>query len=1045
MSEVIFKEEGFEQVFVNKIKELGYYYVSSNEIGRSSLKSPIINKVLEESLARINPDIPYEVIEKAIRQISHIDAGLLEARNETFFDYLQNGISIAYHENDEQKTAIVYLIDYENVDNNSFIVTNQFRMVGRDSKRPDVVIFVNGMPLVVIELKSASTEQADIWSAYRQIKNYQYDIEELFVYNAFNVISDFTQTKVGTITSNESWYKDWKTTDGSYESTKAADYNTLLEGILDKHRFLDIVKNFIVFEHKDRSIVKIMAQYHQYFAVHKAIVSTLNARETGSGRGGVFWHTQGSGKSLSMVFYTHLMGKRLNKATFVIITDRNELDDQLYGQFSRVEKFLRQMPVQAKSRADLKELLNGRVSNGIFFTTMQKFAESEEALTDRDDVIVIADEAHRSQYGLREKLTRDGKKQIGMARLIRQSLPHATYIGFTGTPLSESDKDTKEVFGNYIDIYDMSQSVKDGATKPIYYENRVVNLKLNERVLTEIDEKYNELAQIADEVNIEKSKRELSHMYTLLGSEQTIDILVKDIVSHYEQNREHVLTGKAMIVAYNREIGLKIYKKILELRPNWNEKVKVVMTGSNNDPEEWKSIIGSKSDREELAKKFKDNDDPMKIAIVVDMWLTGFDVPSLATMYVYKPMKGHNLMQAIARVNRVFKEKEGGLIVDYIGIGNALKEAMSNYTKNDQTAIDTANIRASAYPKFEEKLETCHNLYLNRLDYSPIFSEHVTEMQRADLIQEGINHILQFSENIQKDFKKDAYALKQAHTLCSSITSEQQQREAAFIEAIRISLNRLSNTDQKLSKLEINDQINELLQQTIQSDGVINLFQDFENGFSLFDPNFLDKISKMTQKNLSIELLNKVLSNEIRVISRMNVVKGEQFSEKLKRIMKKYRDGLVDNAAALDQFTGLSDVVSEEGTDYEAGSLSETRQKLIDLAKETVRSENAHERLGLSRAEMAFYNAIADSKNVQDFYTDEELINITKELTEIIANEMTPDWYMKQSGRANVKRMIKRLLRKYHYPDDINKVMPLVLKQAEYWDVSRTDTERQRA
>ncbi len=1037
MSNIIFTEDMLEQAFIKKIEELGYKYIPGHEIVRSSLKSPLAEEVFEEALIRINPDLPIDVIEKAVQEIKHIDAGLLEARNETFFDYLQNGIPIPYYAENEEKTALVYLIDYVNVENNSFIVSNQFRMVGKDSKRPDIVLFVNGLPLVVIELKSASTEQADVWSAYRQIKNYQYDIEELFVYNAFNIISDMTQTKVGTISSNESWYKDWKTTDGNYESTKFADYHTLLEGVLEKNRFLDILKNFIIFEHKDKSITKIMTQYHQYFAVHKAVNSTLEAMRKGDGRGGVFWHTQGSGKSLSMVFYTGLLSKRLEQATFVIITDRNDLDDQLYGQFSRVQEFLRQSPVQANSREHLKELLNDRVSNGIFFTTMQKFAESDEALTDREDVIVIADEAHRSQYGLREKINDSGKVQIGMARLVRNSLPKATYIGFTGTPLTANDKDTQEVFGSYIDIYDMSQSVEDGATKPIFYENRVINLNLNDQMLKEIDAKYDELAQFANKTDIEKSKQELSRMEALLGSDQAIDTLVKDIIEHYEENREHLLTGKAMLVAYNREIGIKIYKRMLELRPNWDEKVKVVMTGSNNDPEEWKEIIGSKSDRDELARKFKDNDDPMKIAIVVDMWLTGFDVPSLATMYVYKPMKGHNLMQAIARVNRVFKDKEGGLIVDYIGIGRALKEAMSDYTKADQDILDNSNIRDSAYPKFQEKLEVCRNVFFYHFNYSPIFSDNISNVERAKIIQDGINHILQFDEERQKEFKYEAYSLKQAHSLCSSISTEAEQREAAFIEAVRISVNRITMIGPSISKKEINEQINELLRQSIHSDGVLNLFQDFENGFSLFDPNFIDKISKMEQKNLSIELLSKVLMDEIRAITRTNLVKGEEFSERLKRIMKRYKEGLVDNAETLDRFTGFAEVMQEDGVEYETDYYSTVRKQLIELARETIESEKEHEKLGLTRAEMAFYNAIANSKNVQDFYTDEQLIKLTKELTETISSEMTQDWAVRESGRANVRRVIKRLLKKYKYPGNYKDTIQLVVKQAEYWDATR--------
>lgn len=1034
MSNVSFIEEGLEKVFLREIQDLGYQYIPHQEIVRSTLKMPIAEEILKDSLVNINGEVPIDVIDRAFQQILHIDAGLLESRNERFFEYLQNGIEINHYEKGEQKTTRVQLVDYENIDNNHFAVTNQYTVVGKEQKRPDIILFLNGLPIVVIELKSASSDRADISSAYRQIKNYQHDIEELFVYNAFNIISDYTFTKIGTITSNESWYKEWKSTDGVNVSSKRADYETPLKGVLQKERLLDIIKNFILFEHKEGTVIKIMAQYHQYFAVHKAVNSTIEAIKKGDGRGGVFWHTQGSGKSLSMVFYTHLMTRRLKQPTFVVITDRNDLDDQLYGQFSRTQDFLRQTPIQASSRSHLKELLGDRKSNGIFFTTMQKFAESEEPLTNREDIIVIADEAHRSQYGLKEKVTREGKIQHGMARLVRESLPNATYIGFTGTPLSKNDKNTQEVFGDYIDIYDMSQSVEDGATKPIYYENRVINLNLEDTVLKQIDGKYNELATQATEADIEKSKQELSRLEVLLGSDQAIDTLVRDIIKHYEENREHLLTGKAMVVAYNREIGLKIYQRMLELRPEWQNKVEVVMTSNNNDPIEWKEVIGSKADRDELARKFKDNDDPMKIAIVVDMWLTGFDVPSLSTMYIYKPMKGHNLMQAIARVNRVFEDKEGGLIVDYIGIGKALKEAMSDYTVADQKVIDNANIRDSAYPEFQEKLEICRNVFFNNFNYSKIFSKDITDSERANLIREGIDHILTFHEEKRKDFKDQAYQLKQAHSLCSSVSTEAEQREAAYIEAVRISVNRIGNETSPLSKAEINEQISELLHQSIQSEGVINLFQDFERGFSLFDPNFLDKIEKMEQKNLSVELLNKLLADEIRAISRTDVVKGEEFSERLKRIMKKYRDGLVDNAETFDRFAGIADIVNDDYDEYKVNNLQKTRAELIKLAKEAMELENEHESLGLTRAEMAFYHAVGNPKNVQDFYTDDQLVQLTKELTETISNEMTSDWMMRESGRANVRRTIKRLLKKYKYPGNYNEAIQLVIKQAEHWD-----------
>lgn len=1024
----VYIEDGFEKVFIRCIKNLGYTYIPHQEILRDSMKSPIAAGIFKDSLVSLNHNVPLEVIEQAVHKVKNIDAGLLVSRNEAFFEYLQNGIEISYYDEDKQKTERIYLLDYENPENNSFVVTNQLTIVGKDTKRPDIILFINGLPLVVIELKSLSSEMADISNAYKQIKNYQYDIEELFVYNGFNVISDFTTTKVGTLTANEEWYKEWKSVDGSYVSTEYADYKTLLEGILDKKRFLDIIKNFIFFEHKDKGTYKILAQYHQYFAVHKAVKSTKEALDHKDGRGGVFWHTQGSGKSLSMVFYTQYLIRELGQPTFVVLTDRNDLDDQLYGQFCRAQKFLRQEAVQARSREDLRELLENRTSNGIFFSTMQKFAESEESLTNRNDVIVIADEAHRSQYGLREKIIRDGKVQSGMARLVRKSLPNATYIGFTGTPLSQNDKDTQEIFGGYIDVYDMSQAVEDGATKPVYYENRVINLGLKEEILHEIDHKYDELSQNASELDIEASKRELSRLEQIIGSDKALDTLVQDIITHYEGTRENLLTGKAMIVAYNRRIAVDIYKKILVLRPDWDVKAKVVVTANNNDLEEWKDIIGAKSGKEELAKQFKDDDDPFKIAIVVDMWLTGFDVPSLATMYIYKPMKGHNLMQAIARVNRVFKDKEGGLVVDYIGIASALKEAMRDYTKADREAVDNADIRDSAYPLFQEKLEVCRNVYFNSFNYSLVFSEDIKSDELAELIREGLNHVMTFPENKKNEFRKDSYALKQAHTLCSSITTKSEQREAAYFEAIRTSVNRITSPG-RLNKEDINKQIGELLEQSIHSDGVINLFQDFDKGFSLFDPLFIEKIEKMEQKNLSIELLNKLLNDEIRVFSKGDIVKGKEFSERLKGIMKRYRECMLDNEESLDQFVGI---VAADTEDYNLGAI---RESLLNLAKDMVKLDEENKATGLTKEELAFYHAISKPENISDFYTNEELINFTQDLTKTIGKEMTSDWMVRESGRANMRRTVKRLLNRYNYPKDQRKVIiELIIEQAEYFD-----------
>ena len=706
-----FTEADYENSVLDLFREMNYDYVYGPNIERN-LRSPLYDDILEESLYRINPNCNDKAIIDALYKLRNFENVDLVTKNKVFMDYLQNGIPVKYQENGEETSTIVYLVDYEHVENNSFIVANQWTFIENCNKRPDILIFLNGMPIILIELKSPSREETNSSEAYRQIRNYMKEIPSMFIYNAICVLSDQLISKAGTITSGENRYMEWKTVDGNYEDTQYASFDTFFLGMFEKSRLLDIIKNFICFSNDGKQDIKILAAYHQYFAVNKAIKSTIRATET-DGKAGVFWHTQGSGKSLSMVFYAHLLQDALNSPTIVVITDRNDLDDQLYGQFVKCIDFLRQKPEHARSREHLKEWLGGRKANGIIFTTMQKFEESFDVLSDRRNIIVMADEAHRSQYGLKEKVKmtindqgqEEATLKMGIARTIRNSLPNASYIGFTGTPISMKDKSTREVFGNYIDIYDMTQAVEDGATRPVFYESRVIKLKLNEETIHLIDQEYELMSESSSEIVIEKSKKQLARMEAVLGADETLDSLVSDIIDHYENNREYLLTGKAMIVAYSRAIALKIYHRILNMRPDWKEKIAVVMTSSNNDPEEWRDIIGNKSHKEELAKKFKDDDDPLKIAIVVDMWLTGFDVPSLSTMYIYKPMRGHNLMQAIARVNRVYKEKEGGLIVDYIGIAGALKRAMNDYTARDRKRYGDPDIGKVAYPKFLEKLE----------------------------------------------------------------------------------------------------------------------------------------------------------------------------------------------------------------------------------------------------------------------------------------------------------------------------------------------------
>ena len=992
-----YTEANYENAVIQLIEQLGYTHVYGPDVVRD-YTDPLYSEVLEGALIAVNPGVPQAAINEALFKLRNIENGKLEQRNIIFTDYLQNGIEVAYFHNGEQKYERVHLIDYDHIDRNSFIVANQWTFQEHSEKRPDVVIFVNGLPLVVIELKSPSREETDASEAYRQLRNYMLEIPSFFVYNAFCVMSDMAETRVGTITSGEDRFMQWKTVDGETESTAFADFNVLFEGMLEKQRFFDILRNFICFSRDNGKDAKILAGYHQFYAVRKAVISTVNATQT-DGRGGVFWHTQGSGKSLSM------LQQELNSPTIVVLTDRNDLDDQLYGQFSKCQEFLRQIPQQASSRENLKELLANREANGIIFTTMQKFEESGSALSQRRNIVVMADEAHRGQYGF-EKINEDGKIHIGTARIIRDSLPNATFIGFTGTPISQKDRNTREVFGDYIDIYDMTQAVEDGATRPVFYESRVIHLNLDQNILKRIDAEYELLAQNAEAHAIEKSKKELGQMESILGAPQTIEALCNDIVDHYENYRAQELTGKAMIVAYSRPIAMDIYRKLLEMRPAWNEKIAVVMTSGNDDPEEWRSIIGNKSRKDELARKFKDNDDPLKIAIVVDMWLTGFDVPSLATMYVYKPMSGHNLMQAIARVNRVFKNKEGGLVVDYVGIASALKQAMNDYSKRDQSNYGDTDIGKAALPKFQEKLEVCRDLF-HGFDYANFMDG--TDLERSQLIIGGMNFLSDPKDPKKKElFIKEGLLLRQALSLCRSIVPHSERYEAAFFEAVRTMLTRITSNPKHFSLKEINERINELLKQSIKSDGVINLFADIKEGFSLFDPKFLEEISKMKEKNVAIEILKKLIAEQVSVYRHTNVVKSELFSEKLQRAMNAYLNGMLTN--------------------------EEVIEELKKMAAEIVAAVDCSNQLGLSVEEIAFYDALTKPQAVKDFYDNDQLVAITKELTEMLRSNRTVDWQKKETARAKMRSMVKRLLKKYKYPPEgQEEALETVISQCEMW------------
>ncbi|MBS4926738.1 MAG: type I restriction endonuclease subunit R [Ruminococcus bicirculans] len=1003
-----FTEANYENSIIELFRnDLGYEYVYGPDVERD-FYSPLYEEILLDSLYRLNRNLPDDAIQDALFKLKNFENGELVQKNSVFMDYLQNGISVRYSVNGEERSSIVYLVDYKNSGNNSFIIANQWTFIENSNKRPDIILFLNGLPIVVVELKSPSREETNVSEAYKQLRNYMQEIPSMFIYNTICVMSDQLISKAGTITSGEDRFMEWKTKDGNYENTQYAQFDTFFEGIFEKNRLLDIIKNFICFSNEGTLQFKILAGYHQYFAVNKAVVSTKHATET-DGKGGVFWHTQGSGKSLSMVFYAHRLQEVLESPTIVVITDRNDLDDQLYGQFAKCKEFLRQEPVQAESRAHLKDLLNGRKANGIIFTTMQKFEVSFDCLSERRNIVVMADEAHRGQYGLKERIDAEtGEIKIGAARIIRNALPNATFIGFTGTPISIKDRNTREVFGDYIDIYDMTQAVEDGATRPVYYESRVIKLKLDEKTLELIDREYDIMANNADPEVIEKSKKELGQMEAILGNDQTIDSLVNDILYHYENNRANLLTGKAMIVAYSRPIAMKIYKKILDLRSSWKDKIAVVMTNSNKDPEEWNKIIGNKHHRDELAKQFKDNSSPLKIVIVVDMWLTGFDVPSLATMYVYKPMQGYNLMQAIARVNRVFGDKEGGLVVDYVGIASALKQAMNDYTARDKKNYGDTDVAKVAYPKFLEKLSICQDIF-NGYDYSRFISG--TDLERSKAISGAVNFIVSVDKKQEReDFLKEGLLLKQALSLCSSLAEKDMRVEAAFFESVRVLVTRLMNQGEgnKISLPEINERINELLKASIKSEGVLNLFSDVDKEFSLFDSKFLEEISRMKEKNLAVELLKKLISEQVQVYRHTNVVKSQKFSEIIQRAMNSYLNGMLTNEQVIEE--------------------------LLNLAKQIAAANREGDQLGLTADELAFYDALTKPQAIKDFYENEELIAITKELADTLRKNRTIDWQKRDSARAKMRMLIKKLLKKHKYPPEgMEDAVQTVMTQCELW------------
>lgn len=1019
-----FNEEELEQATMEWLREIGYETAYGPDIGpdgsapeRSDYHSGILENRLYNALARINPKASEDQLQEAIRKVTTFHHPSLLMNNRAFHRFITDGIDVTVHQDGEERTEKLWLIDKQNIDNNDFLAVNQFTVVeGRHNKRPDVVIFINGLPMIVFELKSSSNERVGLTEAYNQLQHYKETIPSLFYTNAFMVISDGLNARAGTLTASEERFMMWRSIDGKeLAPSHMPQIEVLIRGMLNKETLIDIISHFILFQEDDHDLVKILAAYHQYYAVNKAMEKTRQAiSEDGDRKIGVIWHTQGSGKSLTMVFYTGKLVLAADNPTIVVITDRNDLDNQLFNTFSKSTSILRQEPAQAESKAQLKELLSVQ-SGGVVFTTIQKFAPEDgadalETFTDRKNVIVIADEAHRSHYGFEAEVSK-GKLKYGFAKYLRDALPNASFIGFTGTPVELEDRNTPAVFGDYIDIYDMTQAVEDGATVKIYYESRIIKLGLKENETIDLDQEVDELTETQEWTERERLKTKWSRLEALAGAEDRIKMLAQDIVAHFEE-RQKAMFGKAMIVVMSRRIAIDLYKAIIELRPEWHSDeddkgiIKVVMTGSSSDPKEWHQFTGNKRKRDYLAKRMKDINDPLKLVIVRDMWLTGFDVPAMHTIYIDKPMKGHNLMQAIARVNRVFRDKPGGLVVDYIGIADSLKEALKQYTESDRK---NAGINTDvAADIMQEKYELLKDL-LHGHDYQKFFSDKHT--QRMQAIVETVDYVLGLGEERKKDFLRLVTELSKAHALCA--TTERAldlAPEIAFFKAVKSGIIKLMPEEKKKrTSDQIDAQINQLISKSIISEEVVDIYEylGLENpDISILSDTFLQEVRALKQKNVAVELLNRLLQGRIKSIERKNLVQSRKFSELLKNAINKYNKRTIE----------ASKVIEE----------------LIELAKEINQAYKRGEESNLSEEEIAFYDALASNESAKEVMGDEKLYAIAHELTKTVKENMSVDWNLRESARAKMRREVRRLLRKYGYPPDLQQMaVETVVKQAE--------------
>lgn len=995
-----FNEDALERTIIEILKNNGYDYLPGEEIERD-YHEVILLPNLKATLSRINPATTEEIIEEAVRIIKNLDQNNVIKNNQEFSRMLRAGVSVPVYGEHGVEYHTVNLIDWRNVDNNEFLAVNQFTIIEHSEKRPDLIIFINGLPLVVFELKSMTREDVEIDDAYKQLRGYlSTHIPSLFYYNQLLVASDGVSARVGTITSKWERFSEWKKTSGDDDVENLNTLEPMLNGMLGRETLLDLIGNFILYQDD----IKITPAYHQYYGVKKAIKRTL---ETTDGRVGIFWHTQGSGKSFSMVFYAANMIKELNNPTIVVVTDRNDLDDQLYTTFAKCSEYLRQKPEHVESREDLINRLDGKVAGGIIFTTLQKFEENTGLLSNRKDIIVMADEAHRSHYGIDAKTKLDMEKMIavekyGTAKYLHDAFPNATYIGFTGTPVENKDHSTTNVFGDIIDVYDMTQSIDDGATVPITYEGRMAKIGLNEKILEEIDDYYDSIENqgLADEERIARSKRAMTKISQIIEDPDRLEMIVKDILEHYEL-RKDLVANKAMIVAYSRKSAYTMYQKILKLRPDYKNKINMVMTPSNQDTEEMAIAIGGKYEKKEREKLFKDPDSEFKIVIVVDMWLTGFDVPCLGTMYVDKPMKAHNLMQAIARTNRVYKDKTGGLIVDYIGLKKWLLEALSTYTKRDQGKIvDTEQI----VKVLKDKLELIDQLF-----YGFIYLHYnsLDNLGKYKLINSAADFILKDEES-KNQFMRYSRDVKNLYSISTGSIDFDTRWKSMFFISVRSFINKIVDSG-KLDVSEINRDVAEMLQQAIQDDELVQI-GEVKHGkeLSMLSDTMLNRLASMENKNVAVEILRKALKAYIAQISRTNYVMSQKFSEKFKKIAELYNER-----------TAITDI-------------EKILQQMIDLKKdidkEIIRSSN----FDLSPEETAFFDALGDDPEVRELMKDETLVQIAKELVEVVNNNMTVDWDIKRDSQAHMRMEIKRLLIKYNYPPNKSfKAVETVVKQAE--------------